>query len=307
MPINQVVVISANPKSGAYDRLSLVDELRKSIETAGYRCELHTDLAQMSQRAKTLTDEGVLRTVVAAGGDGTAAMVASLIPFGVPLTLFPTGSENLLAKHLSVTADVASCTSAIRKLRTKDLDVMMVNERLSLLMASVGFDAEVVRRVHQTRRSHITRWSYWWAILNSLVHYRWPDLRIEIRDDRDQIVEETIGSWIFIFNVPRYAAGLSIIDDAIEDDGYLDVGVFGRGGLIQGLWCYWAVVRGNHHQLKQWRRFRARSIKIESTGSKNLTQNRKHSVVASCQTDGDWACELPVTIRISDRKLAIVV
>ena len=299
--MNQTVIISANPKSGSFSRHGLVLELKSAIESVGFQCEVHTDLDQMASRCRELIQSNDLRTVIAAGGDGTASKVASLIPHDVPLTLFPTGSENLLAKYFSITADPAACARSILKLRTNPIDVMMVNDKLSLLMASIGFDAEVVRCVHQSRKSHVTKLAYWSAIIETLLRYRWPVLRISIFDENGRILEDVTGGWVFVFNVPRYAAGLSIMNDAIEHDGYLDVGVFGQGGLVRNIWYYWSVVRGKHQMLKQWRRFRSSSIRIESAGQTNLQKS-----LTSCQADGDWVCELPVSIQILSRQLRIV-
>ena len=301
MSMNQTVIISANPKSGSFSRHSLVLELKREVESLGFPCEVHIDLNQMANRCHELVQRAELRTVVAAGGDGTASKVASLIPRDVPLTLFPTGSENLLAKYFSITADPAACARSIQKLRTHPIDVMMVNGKLSLLMASIGFDAEVVRCVHQSRTSHVTKLTYWSAIIGTLFRYRWPGLIVSIYDENDQIIDEVSGGWVFVFNVPRYASGLSIIDDAVEYDGYLDVGVFDHGGLVRNVWYYWHVIRGKHQMLKQWRRFRSRSIRIE-TADQTISPGSK----TSCQADGDWVCELPVAIEIATRNLRIV-
>ncbi len=299
--MNQTVIISANPKSGSFSRHGLVLELKNAIELVGFQCEVHTDLDQMASRCRELLQSNDLRTVIAAGGDGTASKVASLIPHDVPLTLFPTGSENLLAKFFSITADPDACARSVLKLRTNPIDVMMVNDKLSLLMASIGFDAEVVRCVHQSRKSHVTKLTYWTAIIETLLRYRWPVLKISIFDENGRILEEVTGGWVFVFNVPRYAVGLSIMNDAIEHDGYLDVGVFGQGGLVRNMWYYWSVVRGKHQMLKQWRRFRSSSIRIESAGKTNVQKS-----ITSCQADGDWVCELPVSIQILSHKLRIV-
>jgi len=299
--MSQTVIISANPKSGSFSRHGLIVELKTQIEALGFQCELHTNLEEMANRCRELVQAGELRTVVAAGGDGTASKVASLIPHDVPLTLFPTGSENLLARYFAITADPVACARLIQKLRTSPIDVMTVNGQLSLLMASIGFDAEVVRRVHQSRRSHVTKLNYWSAILGTLFRYRWPVLKISIYDENAKLLEEVTGGWVFVFNVPRYAAGLSIMNDAVEHDGLLDVGVFDGGGLIRNMWYYWNVIRGNHHQLKQWRRFRSSSIKIEAA---NPTQQAR--AITSCQADGDWVSELPVEVQIVSRKLRIV-
>ena len=103
--MNQTVIISANPKSGSFSQHGLVLELKSAIESVGFQCEVHTDLDQMADRCRELIQSNDLRTVIAAGGDGTASKVASLIPHDIPLTLFPTGSENLLAKYFSIPAD----------------------------------------------------------------------------------------------------------------------------------------------------------------------------------------------------------
>ena len=300
MSITQTVIISANPKSGAYSRRGLVAELKKQVESLGFSCEMHTDLEQMSSRCIELNDSGCLRVVVAAGGDGTAARVASLIPDNVPIALFPTGSENLLAKFFSIAAEPKACAQAIERLRTKTIDVMSVNDRVFLLMASIGFDAEVVRTVHQSRRSHVSKLTYWLAICKTLFQYRWPAMNVSMRDENGRVLEEIVGGWVFVFNVPRYAAGLPIMTDAIENDGYLDVGVFEQGGLMRNMWYYWNVIRGKHKGMKQWRRFHAYSIQIE------LPQTASQKPQTSCQADGDWVCELPVNISIVPRTLRIV-
>lgn len=299
--MNQTVLISANPMSGSFSRQGLVAELKGAIESFGFECEVHTDLEQMTNRSQELARSGELRTVVAAGGDGTASKVASLIPQDVPLTLFPTGSENLLAKYYSLSASPDFCARSIQKLRTNPIDVMMVNGKLSLLMASIGFDAEVVRRVHLTRKSHVTKLAYWFAIIGTLVSYRWPVLNVSIYDENNRLIENVSSGWVFVFNVPRYAAGLSIMSDAVEHDGSLDIGVFDQGRVIRNMWYYWNVIRGKHQQLKQWRQFRSSSIKVEHADAVT-----KQESIASCQADGDWVCELPVAIQISSRKLNIV-
>jgi diacylglycerol kinase (ATP) len=299
MSLHETVIISANPKSGPRTRLALIEQLKCDIESIGYACELHTDLNEMARRARELSQDNRLRTVVAAGGDGTAAIVSSLIDEQIPLTLFPTGSENLLAKYLGVTANSESCAGAIKQLRTRSLDTMEINGKIALLMASIGFDAEVVRRVHQARRAHVTRWSYWKAIVATILAYRWPVLNIVLRDDQGCVMEETQGSWVFIFNVPKYAAGLVIMDDAQENDGVLDVGVLAPGGLIQGIGDYVAVLRRKHQQSRRWQRFRAASVEI-SLPEKSQGQ-------ASCQSDGDWTSSLPVLIRILPTKRLFVV
>jgi len=277
----------------------LVEELRSRIEARGFICELYTQLEPMSKRAFELVGTNHLRTVVAAGGDGTAATVASLIPEKTPLTLFPVGSENLLARYLSVQADPEQCASLIEGMSIKTMDAMMVNGKLTLLMASVGFDAEVVRRVHSSRRSHITRWTYWKSIISTLATYRWRDIQLDVLDGQDRLVQRHIGNWVFVFNVPRYAAGLRIIDDARDDDGQLDIGIFGSGGMVAGIRNYLAVLSRSHKKSSDWVRLNATSVRI--------TSGNDNSPALTCQTDGDWASDLPITIHSLPHRIRVLV
>jgi diacylglycerol kinase (ATP) len=164
-------------------------------------------------------------------------------------------------------------------------------------MSSIGFDAEVVRRVHQSRRSHVSKLTYWSAIMRTLFRYRWPAMQISIYDDHQRVLEQITGGWVFVFNVPRYASGLGIMNDAVENDGLLDVGIFDHGGLLRNMWYYWNVVLGKHVQLPQWRHFRTREIRIAMVHP---------ATSVSCQADGDWVCEVPARISITPRQLQLV-
>jgi diacylglycerol kinase (ATP) len=294
------VLVSANPKSGSRNRMALIHELQAKLKQLGFDCELHTNLQQISERAYELDSQDKLRTVVAAGGDGTAATVASLIPSEVPLTLFPTGSENLLAQHLDVKPSPNLIADAIQQMASKRMDAMEVNGKLTLLMASIGFDADVVRRVHLDRRSHVTRWTYRLAILRSLLSYRWGDIRVNILDSQGDVQRTHIGSWVFVFNIPRYAAGLQIVPDAVDNDGMLDIGIFGPGGVFAGIRNYLSVLRGTHVKQRNWARIKADSISIHTTKAET------GSSTPSCQTDGDWASHLPVAIRVLPNRLTLV-
>ena len=60
-----------------------------------------------------LAERGELRGVVAAGGDGTVAEIVNRVPDGVPVTVLPLGTENLLAKYLGIGREVESVGETI--------------------------------------------------------------------------------------------------------------------------------------------------------------------------------------------------
>jgi diacylglycerol kinase family enzyme len=214
------------------------------------------------------------------------------------------GSENLLAKYFGLTCDVEATALAIEAMRTIALDVYDANGKICLLMASVGFDADVVHHVHRNRESHVTRWKYWKSIMWSLSSYRWPSLHIELLDAEGRTIESFDGDWLFAFNVPRYAANLQILECAQIDDGLLEVCGFRGSGLWTGLQHYWSVRSGGHEQLSTWFRKRASGARISEA---NSDRSINHAGGASFQLDGDWGGELPLEIRFTGERATLVV
>src|ERR1700759_5325383 len=90
------VLVSMNPLAGYPSRHEQTNRIVDRLKLAGYRAELTTDLDALSESAVNLGKTGDLRTVLAVGGDGTAAIVRSRVPLDVPIVIVPMGTENLL-------------------------------------------------------------------------------------------------------------------------------------------------------------------------------------------------------------------
>ena len=296
----ETVLIAANPKSGSKSRFELVAELDHRMSSLGYRCEVITQLEDLESRARILHGDHTLRAVVAAGGDGTISAVAERTPMDVPIRILPLGSENLLANYLSISRKPSDCAEAIHRNQTRRIDGMDVGGRLAFVMASIGFDAEVVRRVHQSRKSHITRWAYRYSALMAWIVYGWPTFSVRIHrmeNDALQVTEKT-SQWCFIFNVPRYATGLNLLPNSNPSDGLLNVGYFERSGRIRGIFQYLQVLRGNHLHSKEWNDCLASEVQIMAP---------ENGRTPSVQYDGDWGGTLPVSIRVVANRLKLIV
>jgi len=291
----QHIVIAANPKSGSSSGLSKAQELKEALIADGWQVELTTDLDQMQQLVEQLRKSGKLRTVVSAGGDGTASAVLNRIATDIPLTIFPLGSENLLAQHYRIPRDPQGTLKIIRELEVSELDLFRANEKLFLIMVSVGFDAQVVKQVHEKRKSHVTRWAYRLAILSSIFSYSWPTLRVEGKINGQW---ESLGDchWLFGFNVSRYAAGIQIIDDAICNDGLIDVGMLTGSNALIGSWIYLRVALGTHRRSSRWKERRVEGLRV--------TCNQGQGVY---QLDGDYGGALPLEISFTDSRAKLVV
>jgi diacylglycerol kinase family enzyme len=258
--------------------------------------EVVDDIEYLAKNAEKSLRDGDLRAVVAAGGDGTAALVANHVPPEAPLALLPLGTENLLSKYLDVSADPQCVCDVIDRGITVQLDAGRADGRIFLLMVGCGFDAEVVRRMHAARTGHIHQLSYAKPLIDALRRYPYPTLRIRCdgpgADGSDLDVK---ASWAFVVNLPRYAMGLNFAPDAIGTDGLLDVCTFRHGTLWRGLWYLSHVFFGSHRSLGGCTTARARRVRIEA------------ETEVPYQLDGDPGGLLPVDIQVLPRRVNMLV
>ena len=244
----RTVVVSINPNSGSKDQRSIVDSLAENLTDQGFKVHMLTDIEEVKTTVTEASesDSGGLRAVVAAGGDGTISLLANSLPPQTPFAILPLGTENLLAKHFGLTADPEAIAEMIAHGRTMRFDSGRANGKLFLVMASCGFDAEVVHRVHSKRKGHIRHWSYVKPTFRAIRKYRYPKLRIRTSESAKPI----IAKWAFIFNVPRYAMNLPIVWDADPSDGQLDLCTFRGGNLLRGLFYLAAICLRQHRGRK---------------------------------------------------------
>lgn len=290
----QVVLICTSPKAGSGQRRDLVPQLAQALEARGLEVRCMSDIDRLAADAKTLSDDKRLKAVVAAGGDGTLSLVVSHIPATTPVMPLPLGTENLMARYLGHRPNVEDTVDTILRQRTVTMDAAMADQRLFLIMCSCGFDAEVVRRLHTTRSGHIWKLSYLAPTLQSILGYCFPSLRLIDHENPQQPLP---ARWAFIFNVPRYAAGLPIAAWADATDGWLDAVTFDKGSVFRCFHYLGHIVRRSHHTLAGTVVNRSRHYTIEPTQPGDQIPY---------QLDGDFAGHLPVQIKVQPSRIMML-
>jgi diacylglycerol kinase family enzyme len=288
-----------NPRAGAQDRRAVVEKLARELAVRGFQVEVFTDVDGLAAEADAVLAAGELRAVVAAGGDGTLRLIAEHTPVGTPLLLLPLGTENLLARYLELSADTTRLADVVVEGLVARFDAGQAGDRLFNLMVGCGFDADVVRRLHRARQGHIHHLSYAKPILESILEYNYPELRVryarvDATSDAD-LSEEIRSRWVFVVNLPRYAGGLSFSSRASGTDGLLDVCTFKEGSLWHGLVYLGGVMLGQHEGMQDFVRVQTRRLRIEAAGP------------AAYQLDGDPGGELPVEISVVPGRLTLLV
>lgn len=291
------VLVSVNPKAGARSGRPLADRLVLCLRERGWTAEIVTDIDDLQRMSEAKRADGTLRAVVAAGGDGTVGLVVNRTPVGTPIAVLPLGTENLLAKYLELEADPEGLAAVLDQGRLVRLDAGEANGRIFLLMAGCGFDAEVVRRMHQQRTGHISHLSYFKPIMDSIRSYEYPELRVRLLDQNGPAADQAVlrAKWVFVVNLPRYAAGLSLVPQADGTDGRLDVCTFREGSLLSGLMYLAGVVAGQHQNWEDCTTAQVRSLRIEAEEP------------VPFQLDGDPGGYLPVDVRVLPGRLTLVV
>jgi diacylglycerol kinase family enzyme len=284
------VAVQRNPVSGAGQDRAAIVELVLRLREHGLHPRLFANRERLRRRLDDPRWRERLVGIVAAGGDGTVGDVINRFP-GVPVAILPLGNENLLAGYLGIPKSGRAVADRIAANHRKKLDVGVAGDRRFTLMASAGFDADVVHRTHAARTGHITRGRYVGPILRSLFRYRFREMRIYLDDDPAPLRARTA----LIVNVPAYAIGLRLADSARGDDGVLDLRLFERGSAFRMPWYFVRVLTRSHERLRDVRSARASRMRIESDEP------------IPVQIDGDPAGWTPVEIRILSGALEVFV
>ena len=217
------VVIVANPVSGRGRARKRSAVLAALLESRGHE----TVLVASEPRDATewlpnhLSGADVVALV---SGDGTVRSVAAVVAqAGVPLVHVPQGNENLFARSQKMGTKLTDTVALIEQGEPRLVDMAEANGCAMLLMASIGFDAEVVADVAARRRERVSNWHYVRAGLRTLCRWTPPELTIHV--DGQAVVSATRG-WVVVSNAREYARRFDPAPMAKMDDQKLDMTFF---------------------------------------------------------------------------------
>jgi diacylglycerol kinase family enzyme len=174
--------------------------------------------------------------VVAFGGDGTLNEVANgLAGTGVPVSVLPGGSTNVVCRTLGIPNDVVDATEHLLTLADdwapRQIDLGKVDERHFVFACGVGIDATVVERVdaHPRLKSSAGPYYYSWCGVSAFYRkYMVNPVRVRAESGGESaegvtaIVQNSDPFTYFASRPIRVCEGISI------DDGTLSMGVLKR-------------------------------------------------------------------------------
>jgi diacylglycerol kinase family enzyme len=218
------------------DKKTLRASVARLSEEAGWRHPLffETTVDDLGDGvAREALDQGA-DAVLAAGGDGTVrAVVEVLSGSGVPLSIVPSGTGNLLARNMLL--PLASPEAMIRATFEGDatsVDVGFatmtrqdgsVEERAFVVMGGMGLDAAMIANTNGDLKKRVGWIAYVDGAARSLVKAR--PFRIMYQIPERRLHSARVQS-ILVANCGSLPAGLELIPEASVSDGELDVVIF---------------------------------------------------------------------------------
>lgn len=239
--------------------------------------------------AREAAHEGV-PTVLAVGGDGTINEVANgLAGSRTRLAVVPHGTGNVFAAEVGLPDSIEGCLALLREGETIDVRLARAGERHFLLLASAGFDAEVVAGMDFRRKNALGIAAYVLAGARHLLREP-PTLWLEF-PGRERVEAQAV----LVCRGRKYGGGVLVAPGASLREDTLHVIALTKAGR-------WPIVR-----------FAVDSLRGRSERSRDVLRREAASLLIRCrlpsaaQVDGDYLGPLPVRIEMTEVRLRVVV
>jgi diacylglycerol kinase family enzyme len=243
-----------------------LDLLRRTIEEglaeAGWPApawlETTPEDAGRDQSAKAIEDGAELLFVC--GGDGTVmACVTALAGTDVAMAVLPAGTGNLLAVNLGLANDVATGVQVALDGGRRRIDVGVVEDQRFVVMAGMGFDAQMLEGTSEKAKKRIGWLAY---VGGAAKHLRDRPVRVIISLDDGEVMHRRPRT-VIAANVGRLPGGVRLLSAAEPDDGKLDVAILSPRSLAHWAALGWAVLR-RKERVPLMERYTAQRIEIRS-------------------------------------------
>jgi len=234
--------------------------------------------------------------VIVFGGDGTInEALQALVGTNTRLAILPGGTANVLARELKLPLNPQRAAPVIAKGKSRRIHVgRAIDEtrntsRYFLLMAGIGLDAEVVRRVRPKLKKHLGKGAFWLTGLSQLANWRPIPFHVEVNR---QIYEAT---FVSVGNAPTYGGDLAITPGASLDHPEFEICIVQTTSRIRYLRLLSYAMRSS-------------GIKPDQSGVSFVRSTQARAVGSvSVQVDGEVIGVLPMRFEIAPATVEVIV
>jgi YegS/Rv2252/BmrU family lipid kinase len=287
----------SNPKTGRYgSRRRPVEELVQQLESLGVKVDLRLtqgpgDATEIAARAARNGSSDV----IVAGGDGTInEAIQGLAGTKARLAIIPRGTANVLARELGLPLDDEQALKIAAKGKTREIylglaiDETTQERRHFVLMAGIGLDASVVRRVQPSLKKRIGKGAFWISGLSHLLTWNPRPFTLQINGDK------YTSSFAAIGKAARYGGDLAITPGARLDQPQFEVCIIQTMSRLRYLHLLSYALRNGMPRNAPEVQF-VNAVSVRAHGD------------AQVQIDGELIGHLPMRFEIAPHSLQVIV
>ncbi|MBC8590897.1 diacylglycerol/lipid kinase family protein [Wansuia hejianensis] len=281
-----------NPVAGGGRAGALQSQIERTMEKNKINYDIV--LTTRPKEAITIAEETPHNKVIAVGGDGTVNEVAKgLINRGHGiLGIIPGGTGNDLSRSLGISMDPIESINAIIQGKIIEMDIGCANGHKFLNIASVGFDAEVVKNTESIKKKIKGKVAYILGVILTIISFRKKKVTLEIDN---KICTKSL-LLLAVGNGNYYGGGMKILPQANINDGYLHICLIKDVNNLILLTLFPTIFKGNHIKYKKY---------VEIIKSKKISIKSKEKMYFNL--DGeliDGGKE--INFNLSDHKLYVI-
>ena len=293
-----MAILISNPKTGRYasSRLRPIQETVSQLQSLGIDVQLKLtggpgDATELAARASRNGSSDVF----VAGGDGTInEAIQGIAGTKARLAIIPRGTGNVLARELGLPLNEQEATVIAARGKSRRIHLGLAIDEVSgvkrhfALMAGIGLDASIVKRVQPSLKKRIGRGAFWVSGLSHLASWDPHPFTLEI-DGR-----EYTATFAAIGNAPRYGGDLAITPGARLDKPEFEVCIIETASRLRYLRLLSHAMREGMPRDNPEVRF-VKTNRVVAHGN------------AHVQIDGELIGRLPMRFEVSPDFLEVIV
>ena len=272
------ICIIFNPKAGSSKLAKLnkiIAELNKNNIVTLFETTAAGDATNIAR-----TESAHFDIVVAAGGDGTINEVVNGIDPNTPLAIIPMGTANIVAIEAGISNNSKAICAAINQGKTKRAYVSTINNKKFILMAGIGYDAQVVTNINPKLKKIFGKLIF--ALEGFKQFFKLKEFTITIKTNN----QTYNANWVLITNAKHYAGSHSITTSTNIFDEHLVCYIFPDLNKLNFLYYLFLILLfGDLSKSDKIITVRSSSFEITS------------STATPVQCDGELFGQLPALIK----------
>lgn len=281
------ICIIFNPKAGS-GKKAILDLIIKKLSNTNkvelFETKVIGDATNISRKESHNFD-----IIIAAGGDGTIHEVVNGISNNTLLGIIPMGTANIVAIEAGITNDIDHICKIINEGKTKKVFTPTINNQKFILMAGIGYDAQVVNNINPRLKKIFGKFIFVFEAFKQF--FKLKDFNISVKVD-EQTYE---GNWVLVTNAKHYAGPFSITNSANIFNDELVCYVFANLTKLNFLQSLWFIIANGDL---------SKSKHIVTLNSNILEINSSRPIPVQC--DGESFINTPVAIKNSKNYITML-